>query len=81
MISCPTMQPLLVIFSAALMIIKLLWPLRSSLHLNCTELSWSKAQQSSRVRQRGEWNRKKKRCFISGTAEAQGTEVNVDFYT
>lgn len=44
----------------------------------CSELE-SRAQKAeeSRIKQREE----KKRCFISGAAEAQGAEVNVDFYT
>lgn len=73
-----------VIFSAALMIIKLSRPVCVSLRLKCTELSWrvatSKAEEN-RIKQRGEWSRKEKRCFISGAAEAWGAEVNVDFYT
>lgn len=44
-------------------------------HLKFTELSCSKTDES-RTWQSGE----KKRCFISGAAEARGTEVNVDFF-
>lgn len=84
MLSCSTMKRLLVIFSAALMIIKLSCPPCVSLSLKCAELSrraeLSKAE-GSRMKQGGEWSRKERRCFISGAAEARGAEVNVDFYT
>lgn len=84
MLSCSTTKCLLVIFSAALMIIKLSRPPHVTLRLKCTELSWrvepSKAE-ASRMKQTGEQSRKEKRCFISGAAEARGAEVNVDFYT
>lgn len=33
------------------------------------------------MKQEGEWSGEKKKCFISGAAEARGAEVNVDFYT
>lgn len=37
--------------------------------------------EESRTWQSGEWSMKeKKRCFISGAAEAWGSEVNVDFF-
>ncbi len=84
MLSCSTLKCLFVIFSAALVIIKLSrWPC-VDLHLKGTELSWGVGMKKSR----GEQNEAKRRmeqkrgdASLAGAAEAGGAEVNVDFYT